>query len=282
MIQKKGIRAIYNHQTLFYAIEDFIGKLPNQYHDFNSEVKNFVYSLYRKTLPNKKIKYFIDKTPRYYLIIPFLAEVFPTAKFIFLFRNPLAVLSSILTTWANDCLITFPHDIDLYQGPHLLSQGYTMLKDRSVAINYSDLVKSPESELRRICSFLKIRFDKDMVLNFKDIKLAGRMGDQIGINDFDSISTTSLDKWKAVLNTRYRKFYSKRYIEQIGDETLRCFGTSVKELSSEIDSITTLRSGSLQDFFYHAMSIYKHIFPTIPFRRIIKTNLKIETIVPYI
>jgi len=56
-------------------------------------------TLYNRALEVAGKRFFLDKTPRYYFIIPELKNVFPEAKFIILLRNPLAVLSSILNTW---------------------------------------------------------------------------------------------------------------------------------------------------------------------------------------
>ena len=40
----------------------------------------------------------------------------------------------------------------------------------------------------------------------------------------------------------------------MGDKTLRSFGTSLKELTQEIDSISNLRRGSIEDAFCHSIS----------------------------
>ena len=43
--------------------------------------------------------YFLDKTPPYAHFLPELARTFPEAKFIALWRNPLAVVASIVETF---------------------------------------------------------------------------------------------------------------------------------------------------------------------------------------
>ena len=254
MSRKEGVLTTYSHNTAFYALEDFVRNLPNGQKDFYTAIEKFSISLYSKTLPDANIKYFLDKTPRYYLIVSFLAEVFPAAKFIFLFRNPLEVLSSILSTWMNDRFFIYKHYIDLFHGPHGLSNGHNMLRDRSIAINYKDLVESPEVELQRICSYLQISFDPSMLVDFNNVKFEGRMGDQKGSNSFRSISSSPLANWESILNTHYRKWFAKKYVKSMGDKTLRSFGTSLKELTQEIDSISNLRRGSIEDAFCHSIS----------------------------
>ena len=254
MLRRDGMLTWYNHEIFSQAIRDFIKMLPNGLRDFYSAVEHFIESLYLKTGPEATARYFLDKTPRYYLILPFLKEAFPNARFIFLFRNPLEVLSSILMTWHNGRLIIDKVYVDLFRGPVALSKGYDLLRDRSVAVYYEDLVKSPETELKKICSHLQIGFDPTMVVDYKSVKFAGTTGDQKSINEFDRISTAPVGKWKSTLNTAYRKRFCKRYVESLGDEVLATFRTSAKELTEEIDSISELRRGSVRDMFYHFVS----------------------------
>lgn len=280
MLRPEETLATYNHTTAFNAIEDFIKTLPNEQKDFYAALNCFAISLYGKTRPN--VRYFIDKTPRYYLIIQFLAEVFPDAKFIFLFRHPLEILSSILTTWMNDRLIIGQHYVDIFHGPHALSDGYNLLKDRAIAVNYADLVTSPRVMVRRICSYLQIEYDPSMVANYNNVRLTGRMGDQQGIQKLESVSASSLGKWKSVLNTRYRKWFSKRYIRYLRDETLATFGTSVNGLTQEIDSISTLRRGSLKDLFYHLVSIMCRWGNAHHYKKLFTSFVRRERFYPYI
>ena len=86
-LRQKECSADYDTQTCDIAMQDFIEKLPNKQNDYFEAIKFFTESLYNKISDNKNI-YFLDKTPRYYLIIPEIAKTFPNAKFIFLFRNP--------------------------------------------------------------------------------------------------------------------------------------------------------------------------------------------------
>jgi hypothetical protein len=257
LIEGDHTLAMYNHNFAHNAIEDFIQSLPNKHIDFYQALETFVLSLYsNKSLPNTA-KYFLDKTPRYYIIIKFLSNAFPSAKFIFLFRNPLEVLASVVSTWLNNKLFLYRYFIDLYAGPHALAEGYEGLKDRAVRVNYHDLISLPNVELRRICSFLNIQFDPFMTTNFTNILLNGRMGDKEGINIYSHIDTEPLRKWKEILNTSYRKFYARRYIKHLGDKTLSHFGTNEDEMAREISSIQNIRSGSFVDLFYHTTSIIK-------------------------
>lgn len=281
MLQKEGTLATYSHKIAFNAIEDFIKTLPNGHADFYSLLNAFAISLYRKTNTHENIKYFLDKTPRYYLILPFIAEVFPAAKFIFLFRNPLEILASILTTWRGNRFFIYRNYIDIFKGPQLLSDGYNFLKDRSFLLNYENLVKSPDLELNKICSFLEIDFHPSILNDYKKVKLKGRMGDQKQINEVDSISLSSIGKWKTVLNTHYRKYFSKKYVKYIGDKNLKNYGFSVRELLHEINSITTLRRGSVDDIFCHFVSTVIRLINIDYNIRLDRTPLHRNRLYPY-
>ena len=253
----KGMFTEYDHEWAIKAFDDFINSLPNCRHDFNESTREYVISLYKKSLKGKKSRYFLDKTPRYYLIVPFLTEVFPEAKFIFLFRNPLDVISSILTTWLHNQLRLYRHYADLFHGPFALVEGYLQNQDRALAVHYEKLVASPETEIKRICNYLELSYDRSLITDYRDVKFLGRYGDPVGIDSHRGVSVDSIAKWKRVLNTEYRKRFTKRYVQRLGNPVLNIFGTSVEELIKEIDSIEETRPGNLDDFYWHLMSNLK-------------------------
>ena len=253
----KGMFTEYDHEWAITAFDDFINLLPNCRKDFNDSTREFVISLYEKSLKGNKYRYFLDKTPRYYLIIPFLAEVFPEAKFIFLFRNPLDVISSILTTWLSNQLRLYRYYPDLFIGPFALAEGFKRYQDRSLAVLYEKLVTSPESEVKRICDYLDLSFDQTLITGYRSVNFDGEYGDNSGVISYHGVSPKSIAKWKNVLNTRYRKRFVKRYIQRLGNPVLHNFGTSVEDLIKEIDSIAMTRPGDLADFYWHLMSNLK-------------------------
>ena len=50
----------------------------------------------------------LEKTPKNSLRVPFLARVFPEARFIYLYRDPRQVLSSMIEAWASGRFRTYP------------------------------------------------------------------------------------------------------------------------------------------------------------------------------
>ena len=100
--------------------------------------------IYGQVLEPTRKTYFLDNTPRYYYIISELYSIFPNAKFIFLFRNPLDVVNSILNTWVKDDWYALSqYRDDLIKAPHLLQKGKIELGDSVYVIKYEKLITEP-------------------------------------------------------------------------------------------------------------------------------------------
>ncbi|WP_198265488.1 sulfotransferase family protein [sulfur-oxidizing endosymbiont of Gigantopelta aegis] len=207
-----GVLAEYGHQISYSAVNEFINGLENKRSDYYDALGEFLGGLYEKQC-SKNEKYFLDKTPRYYNIIPEIHEVFPDAKFIFLFRNPVHIMSSMMNTWSKGNLkYLYAFERDLKQGPRLLSEGYELLKNKSYALRYEDFVKDPKKITKEICEYLEIKFDISMLDDFSHQNTEGNIliGDTTGEQSF--ISEKSLHKWKNTFDSTFRKKVAYKYI----------------------------------------------------------------------
>jgi len=227
----------YNHTLAVHAINDFKINLPNKEKDVNLAIKEMCDSLYEKQCKNNEL-YFLDKTPRYYQIIHEIYKIYPNAKFIFLFRNPIHIFNSVISTWAKNRLYNLHlFHRDLYAGPTLLSSGYKLLKERAVAVKYENLVSHPEKEIRKICEYLNIDYLDSLTKDFIFQDTKGRMGDPIGVNKFSGVSNTSNDKWKLNFNSVFRKRLLLNYLKDISDEDLQIQGYEKNEMIKEVVSL---------------------------------------------
>lgn len=246
----------YAHQGAMKALNDFIGNLPNKEKDFNESLGAFVSDLYEKQCVNGEI-YFLDKTPRYHLIIREISELFPDAKFIFLFRNPLHVISSIMETFCDGGFYgLFRYNIDITNGVTNLAKGYELLKEKSLALNYEDLVVDPQKIIKSVCDYLELDFEPGMLQNFSKQDTKGKMGDPTGAKLYKKIQTKSLEKWKNTFNTRYRKTIIKRYIKNIDKNDLSAIGFDKGKLLSELDMVKTTKQSLLKDFLHITVGKY--------------------------
>lgn len=256
----------YSSKTSKRAIDEFIDNLPNKEEGYYAALNTFATQLYKSCCSNNEV-YFIDKTPRYYLIIPEIVKMFPNAKFIFLFRNPLHIYSSIISTWGKNRLNNiFNYDIDLNKGVNLLSQGYEMLKEKSFALRYEDFVSNPSVIMEDLFQYLELEYDKKVLVNFSKQNTKGSLGDPTGIKEYNKIDIRSINKWKETFATPYRKKIIKKYIQSIDSKVLSLQGYSKEHLLKEIDLLKTKRSIGLQDRvdFFYAKTV-RHIKPNIFF-----------------
>lgn len=134
----------------------------------------------RKPGPDEPMR-LLEKTPKNALRIPFMKNLFPDAQFIYLYRDPKQVISSMIDAWQSSRFCTYP-DLPGWQGlpwSLLLIPGWRGLigkplhhvvahqwatttrilldeltaqdRDIVVKIRYETLLANPQDELNRIC-----------------------------------------------------------------------------------------------------------------------------------
>lgn len=225
----------YSHLHTRLAIDQFIKNLPEKEDSLYKEMHDFIERLY-SLASSPGAFFFVDKTPRYYLIIDFIAKVFPEAKFIFLFRNPLDILSSILTTWGGGKLHITHWAVDLFRGPFCLEEGYRKYKERSIVLHYHDLIQSPEISMQKLSGYLGVKFSALMISNWSNQQFAGDMGD-VKIKSKSVLETKSLGQWKRILNTHIRRRFASWYINYLGNDVINIFGDDILTFRKELKEL---------------------------------------------
>jgi hypothetical protein len=218
MTQESPNLACYSHRLASLGIVDFVSKLPNGYTTFRQHLADFARSLYAAQSTHGE-RYFLDKTPRYYWIIDDIADIFPDSKFIFLFRDPLQVVASILSTWGNGRLRGIEtYKLDIQYGIPSIAQASTKYPERSLSIHYERLVADPHAHLEHICEFLDIPPDTSVVDRIDLAQIPGRFGDPTGARTYSKITAASVDKWRDVLASPYRRWLIARWLKPIPPE----------------------------------------------------------------
>jgi hypothetical protein len=130
----------------------------------------------------------LEKTPKNALRVPFFAQLFSDARFVFLWRDPRENLSSIIEAWKSGGWVTYSQMPD-WDGPWslILPPGWRGLRGKSLgeiaafqwettnrmalddltalpasqwlAVNYREFLAEPSQVVRRICDFAEIEFD---------------------------------------------------------------------------------------------------------------------------
>ena len=247
-LKKEGIYTEYNHGWAQSALIDFIDRFPKKEEDYFLNTGKMALALYNEIAP-PQARYFLDKTPRYYLIISEIAMMFPKAKFIFLFRNPVQVLASIIDSINRNRMRLNEYHVDLFRGPDLLAEGIRNLKDVAISVNFDDLVMNPDAEMHRIADYLEIDADHFSLKNLPTIKLDGPMGDKDGYRLKGTVDQNTTEKWKTTLGTSFRKKFAEKYIRSLNEETLEIFGCQRDELIQSIRSIKRCHENNFRDQF---------------------------------
>ena len=249
IFRNQGVVSDYSQKTLLQGTHEFIETLPHKRDDYFSAIRPATDELYKKHLSNNE-SYFLDKTPRYYLFIEEIAQLYPDAKFIFLFRDPLQILSSIIQTWGNGRLHKlFASEIDIYQGPQSLLNGYKKLQSSSFLVTYNDLISTPEKTLQDLMNYLELDWQTDLMDDGPLRSLDGFLGDAIGEKEYSNISKTPQEKWKKTFNTAIRQKLAKEYIKSIPDEFFDILELSKQKCLEALQSAEISNTKIIQDFF---------------------------------
>lgn len=244
-LREQGAYANYAHHGAVNAIKDFYDEFPGGRNDYLAELRQFVLNLYGKTAVYQNQLYFLDKTPRYHLVVEDIIELFPDGKFVFLWRNPLAIAASIIQTWGEGDWILYRFHVDLYEGLNNLTKAYENNKEVACSIQYEDIVSGSDKIWERIFAYLELPFDPSLLATFVDIPLKGRYGDMEGTARYKAINSEPVEKWKATYHNSIRQKWAHRYLQQIGDSPLRTMGYQIDQLHAELNSISTSYRGSI-------------------------------------
>jgi hypothetical protein len=194
-------KAPYDHIHAAEAIRHFVAGLPHGEADYLDAVRAYADTLYGRMLEPSGKRYFVDKTPGYALVLPFLTRLYPDALYIVLTRHPLSIASSYANSFFDgDWLAAHrfnpvvnryvPAVADMLRAPprHLLQ------------ISYEALVRDPRAELARLCSFLGLDFQEAMIDYGAHYQPApGGRGDPINVQRQSRPVADSLDKWSGEL-----------------------------------------------------------------------------------
>lgn len=235
-LREKGVSSEYIHVSLAQGFGEFVSKLPGGREDYFREVRAMLEHLQQKiSAPGKT--YFLDKTPRYHLILDELAQIFPDAKFIVLWRNPLAVVASILNTWQKGRFDLRYYEQDIFRGPLNILSFVEKRIGAICELRYEDLVARPEEMVRRATDFLELPPLASVALPENDPLKEAKLGDKTGIEKFRSVSAAPIEEWKFTFDSAVRRFWAKRYLEFLGHERLTKMGYLGNELLASMGTV---------------------------------------------
>jgi hypothetical protein len=219
-------KAPFDHINSAEAIRLFVSHLPHGETDYLDALRAYVDVMYGRMLEPSGKQLFMDKTPAYALVLPFLSKLLPTAKYVVLTRHPLAIFSSFANSFF-DGSWERAHAFNPLLERYVPAIG-AFLRERPVPlchVKYEELVASPEQHLERVFACLGVENEPEAVNYGERFKAEKGPGDPITVNQHQRPVTDSLHKWAAELaGDEGKRRLAERMIERIPDEDLEVWG----------------------------------------------------------
>jgi len=196
-------KAPFDHVNAAQALRELCDELPRGEADYLDALRAYPSALYEKVLAPTGKQMFLDKTPAYGLVLPFLAKLYPKARYVVLTRHPLAVLHSVAHSF-------FAGSYDAAEEQNPIVRRYVPAIGRFVLerpvpfvqVRYEDVVTDPERELRRIFEHLGLDYEPQAVTYGKHQHITKSFGDPMSVEKHERPVTDSIESWAADLLAR--------------------------------------------------------------------------------
>lgn len=247
-LRETGLQAEYNARFAFLALREFLSRISGGEDVFYRGIRSAAEVLYNAAARDAGKPIFLDKTPRYYHIIPDLHKTFPDGKTILLTRNPLAVFTSILNynfhgNWFA-MLQSVDRRHDLISAPYLVAEALKEKHPNTVHVRYEDLVHAPESTLRKLCHSIGIAFEYGMLNYGEKVKFANTsFVDNKSVYRHEQPVVSYVDAWKQDLDSVVKVSIAGAYLDALSDDVLDCYGFERTELEAQLRTLHNYRSG---------------------------------------
>ena len=241
-----AIYASYSRHGLNDALRDFVDAMPAGTAAYDEILREAATKMY-EAASSRSGEYFLDKTPRYFLIIDFILDLFPDSPAIALIRHPLDVLASVIRGWGGGRLWIHNALLDLYHGPVLLHEAMRRRPTRFLRVEYENLVAEPATVCRALCSHLELSYEEEMTTASPETVTRGEMGDKSENIHRREVVGSSIGSWREVLATPVRREFARRYIRRLGPDVLATFGSDLGELDGELRALPTHWERTLED-----------------------------------
>jgi hypothetical protein len=164
------INSCYNRSSLFQdPINPCLAHLAIRDIKFPVSLTQWFNTLISDYLLERKASLFGEKTPENTFFIPVLSKSFPNSRFIFLWRNPFDIITSLAEAVLNSKDVPLP-DKWLFHFASLVKRGMKDMighrqleNSRALWITYEDLTRYPDVILKKACDFLEIEYEDGML-----------------------------------------------------------------------------------------------------------------------
>lgn len=152
----------------------------------------------------ENIKVIVDKNPAYARFVNELKEVFPSAKFIHLIRDPRAVINSQIKAFNKKSVYNLAY-LWVSLNKNIIDSCKANQKNY-IKIKYENLVSQPVEEIKNLLHFLSLNYDARLLESHKSIKSVIEKSNFYSlphhINTGNPINTKSLNLWESELSEK--------------------------------------------------------------------------------
>ena len=222
----------FNVRVAKGALKSFFENANISESDLRDINRQYLLNFYGRSLDQSGKTRFLDKTPRYYEILPELYRVFPDAKYIILHRNPADVFLSILRTWVKDDpekLFYYKRDLTVAIGK--INAFEAENQENVVSLRYEDLVDNPEEQVSSLCSFIGVNYQPGM-LNY-DKNVSWNYGDKKFLDHKTISKPSGLSDDNDSLNSLHEQFL-KIYVQSLTESDCSEFGYAYEGLLARV------------------------------------------------
>jgi len=164
-------KEFYTWDTDLSSIKEDLLSVPKKDRSL-AKIVSAIYRQYiKKHFPSSKL--WGDKTPLNTLYLSWINKLFPNAKYIHLIRDGRAVVNSYVKQGIYD-----NHGEACARWNTSIEKARKFKdkygRDKVFEVRYEDLVVNPKKELEKICKFLDINFEQEMLEYYK---ISGKLGD---------------------------------------------------------------------------------------------------------
>jgi hypothetical protein len=224
-------KAPYDHINAAKAIREYVDALPSGEEDYLDAVRAYTDVMYGRMLEGRAERFFLDKTPAYALVIPFVTRLLPEAKYVVLTRHPLAILSSYANSFfEGDYRAAYSFNPLLHRYVPAIAKMIREAPLPFVFVRYEDLVSEPSEQLRRIFEHLGLPHEESAVTYGSHTHEKGSFGDP-KVERHDRPVTKSAEKWASELKADPDKLeMAREIIDELDPEDLAAWGYPTDEL----------------------------------------------------
>jgi hypothetical protein len=218
-------KAPYDHINAARAMREYVAALPRGEEDYLDALRSYVELLYDRILQERQERLFLDKTPAYALVLPFIARLLPEARYVVLTRHPLAILSSYANSFFEG------NFKQAYQFNPILHRYVpaiaTFLREQPVPlvhVRYEDVVQQPAVQLQRIFGHIGLPPEEEAVTYGAHRHEKGSFGDP-KVDDHDRPVTQSLERWAQELAVdQEKREFAEQLIAELDPADLATWG----------------------------------------------------------